>query len=96
MIVQIKGGSFMNKFRTKMMYALPVVTVAGSSMVALAADGDGATANAALVTGATNAVAQVTANIQAVIPLALSVLGMVMAIRIGIRVFKSLTNTSAK
>lgn len=83
----------MNKFRTKMMYALPVATVAGSSMVALA---DEPTANAALVTGATNAVAQVTANIQAVIPLALSVLGMVMAIRIGIRVFKSLTNTSAK
>lgn len=83
----------MNKFKTKMMYALPVATVAGSSMVALA---DDATADAALVTGATNAVAQVTANIQAVIPLALSVLGMVMAIRIGVRVFKSLTNTSAK
>lgn len=84
----------MNKFKTKMMYVLPVATVAGSSMVAFAADP--ATADAALVTGATNAVAQVTANIQAVIPLALSVLGMVMAIRIGVRVFKSLTNTSAK
>lgn len=84
----------MNKFKTKMMYALPVAVVAGSSMVAFAADN--ATADAALVTGATNAVAQVTANIQAVIPLALSVLGMVMAIRIGVRVFKSLTNTSAK
>lgn len=83
----------MNKFKTKMMYALPVATVAGGTMVAYAED---ATANAALVTGATNAVAQVTANIQAVIPLALSVLGMVMAVRIGIRVFKSLTNTSAK
>ena len=83
----------MNKFKTKMIYALPVATVAGSSMVAFA---EGTTADAALVTGATNAVAQVTANIQAVIPLALSVLGMVMAVRIGIRVFKSLTNTSAK
>lgn len=84
----------MNSFKEKMMYALPVAVFAGSSMVAFAADG--ATADAALVTGATNAVAQVTANIQAVIPLALSVLGMVMAIRIGVRVFKSLTNTSAK
>lgn len=85
----------MNKnFKEKMMIALPVATVAGSSMVAFA-EGT-ATADAALVNGATNAVAQVTANIQAVIPLALSVLGMVMAIRIGIRVFKSLTNTSAK
>lgn len=83
----------MKNFKEKMMYALPVATVACGSMVALAED---ATPNAALVTGATNAVSQVTANINAVIPLSLSVLGLVMAIRIGIRVFRSLTTTSAK
>ena len=84
----------MNSFKEKMMYALPVAVVAGSSMVAFAEDG--ATADAALVSGATSAVAQVTANIQAVIPIALGVLGTVMAIKIGIRVFKTLTNTSSK
>lgn len=83
----------MKNFKEKMMYALPVATIAGGSMVALA---DEATANAALVSGATNAVSQVTANINAVIPLSLSVLGLVMAVRIGVRVFKSLTQTSSK
>lgn len=82
----------MKTFKEKMMYALPVATIAGGSMVALAED---TTANAALVSGATNAVSQVTANINAVIPLSLSVLGLVMAIKIGVRVFKSLTRTSA-
>lgn len=83
----------MKTFKEKMMYALPVATVAGGSMVALA---DDATANAALVSGATSAVSQVTANINAVIPIALGVLGLVMAVKLGIRVFKSLVNTSAK
>lgn len=83
----------MKKFKEKMMYALPVATIAGGSMVALAED---TTANAALVSGATSAVNQVTANINAVIPLALSVLGLVMAIKIGVRVFRSLTTTSAR
>lgn len=82
----------MKSFKEKMMYALPVATVAGGTMVALAED---ATANAALVSGAQTAVNQVTANINAVIPLSLSVLGLVMAIKIGVRVFRSLTNTSA-
>ena len=83
----------MNKFKEKIMVALPVATIAGGSMVALA---DDATANAALVSGAQDAVNQVTANINAVIPLALSVLGIVMAIKIGVRVFRSLTTTSAR
>lgn len=83
----------MKTFKEKMMYALPVATVAGGSMVALAEDSN---ANAALVSGATSAVSQVTANINAVIPIALGVLGLVMAVKIGIRVFKSLVNTSAK
>lgn len=83
----------MKSFKEKMMYALPVATVAGGSMVALAED---TTANAALVSGATNAVSQVTANINAVIPIALGVLGLVLAVKIGIRVFKNLINASAK
>ena len=82
----------MKTFKEKMMYALPIATIAGGSLVALA---DDPTANAALVSGAENAVSQVTANINAVIPLSLSVLGLVMAIKIGVRVFKSLTRTSA-
>ena len=84
----------MKKFKEKMMYAVPVFTIAGSSMVALA--DDTTSANSALVSGATNAVSQVTANINAVIPIALGVLGLVMAVKLGIRVFKSLVNTSAK
>ena len=84
----------MKTFKEKMMYAIPVATIAGSSMVAFAEEP--VTANAALVSGATNAVTQVTANINAVVPIALGVLGLVMAVKIGIRVFKSLTNTSAK
>ena len=84
----------MNTFKEKMMYVVPVATIAGSSMVAFAEDTT--TANGALVSGATNAVSQVTANINAVIPIALGVLGLVMAVKLGIRVFKSLVNTSAK
>lgn len=85
----------MNKnFKEKMMVVLPVATVCGSSMVAFA-EGT-ATADTALVSGASNAVAQVTANIQAVVPIALGILGTVMAIKIGIRVFKSLTSQSSK
>lgn len=74
------------------MVAVPVMS-ALSSVPALAADP--ATANAALTDGATNAVAQVTANINAVVPIALGLLGVVMAIKIGIRVFKSVTKSSA-
>ena len=84
----------LKSFTNKMLYALPVATIAGSKMVALAEEPT--TANAALVSGATNAVSQVTANINAVIPIALGVLGLVMAVKLGIRVFKSLVNTSAK
>ena len=84
----------MNKLKEKMMVALPVATVAGGTMVAFAEDG-AATADSALVSGATNAVAQVTANINAVIPIALGVMGIVLAIKIGIRVFKTVTKSSA-
>lgn len=84
--------TFQEKMR--MMFAVLVATIAGSSMVAFAEDTT--TANAALVSGATSAVSQVTANINAVIPIALGVLGLVMAVKLGIRVFKSLVNTSAK
>lgn len=52
-------------------------------------------ANAALVKGATDAVAQVTANINAVIPIALGILGLVLAIQIGIKVFKRVTKSAS-
>ncbi len=84
----------MKKFKEKMMVALPVATVVGGSIVSFAEDGSAA-ADSALVTGATNAVAQVTANINAVIPIALGVMGIVLAIKIGIRVFKTVTKSSA-
>ena len=84
----------MKKFKEKMMVALPVATVVGGSIVSFAEDGS-ATADTALVTGATNAVNQVTANINAVIPIALGVMGIVLAIKIGIRVFKTVTKSSA-
>lgn len=84
----------MNTFKEKMMVLLPVATIAGTSMVAFAEDTAG-TANTALVQGATNAVSQVTANINAVIPIALGVLGTVLAIKLGIKLFKSFVKTSA-
>ena len=85
----------MNTFKEKMMVVLPVAFTVGTSMVAFAEDTTGASANDALVQGATNAVSQVTANINAVIPIALGVLGTVLAIKLGIKLFKSFVKTSA-
>lgn len=87
----------MNKvidLKTKLM---PVVC--GTSAMVLASTivshAEDATADSALVTGATNAVAQVQANINAVVPIALGIMGVVLAVKIGIRVFKSVTKSSA-
>lgn len=84
----------MNTFKEKMAFAVPVAVITGTSMVAFAEDTAG-TANSALVSGATNAVSQVTANINAVIPIALGVLGTVLAVKLGIKLFKSFVKTSA-
>lgn len=84
----------MNTFKEKMAVVLPVA-FAGTSMIAFAEDTTGGSANTALVQGATNAVSQVTANINAVIPIALGVLGTVLAIKLGIKLFKSFVKTSA-
>lgn len=85
----------MNTFKEKMAFAVPVAVIAGSSMIAFAEDTTGGSANQALVSGAQNAVSQVTANINAVIPIALGVLGTVLAIKLGIKLFKSFVKTSA-
>lgn len=74
----------------------PVALTTGAVVLpSFASFAESATADSSLVSGATNAVAQVTANIQAVVPIALGILGTVLAIKIGVRVFKSLTKSSA-
>lgn len=55
---------------------------------------DNATANADLVSACNQAVAQITANINAVLPIALPLLGLVIAITAGIRVFRRITSTA--
>lgn len=52
------------------------------------------TANADLVSAANTAVQQVEANINAVLPIALPLIGIVMAITAGIRVFKRITGAA--
>lgn len=84
----------MNTFKEKMAFAVPVAVITGTTMVSFAEDTAGS-ANQALVSGATNAVSQVTANINAVIPIALGVLGTVLAVKLGIKLFKSFVKTSA-
>lgn len=81
-----------NKLKKVLPVALGTASVVGTSIVSLAED---ATADTALVTGATNAVSQVQANINAVVPIALGLMGVVLAVKIGIRVFKSVTKSSA-
>lgn len=75
----------------KLMLAVPAMS-ALVSVPAFAAD---AVADTALTEGATNAIAQVSANISAVVPIALGLLGTVLAIKIGIRVFKSVTKSAS-
>lgn len=82
--------------KEKLKKFIPVAVCSGGVLLpTFASFAEGATADSSLVTGATNAVAQVQANISAVVPIALGVLGTVMAIKIGIRVFKSTTKSSA-
>jgi hypothetical protein len=82
-----------NKLKNFIALALGTASVVGTSIVSFAEDT--ATADSALVTGATNAVSQVQANINAVVPIALGLMGVVLAVKIGIRVFKSVTKSSA-
>lgn len=83
--------------KEKLKKYVPVgVTVGGVMLPTFMSFAEGATADASLVSGATNAVAQVQANIAAVVPIALGILGTVMAIKIGIRVFTTTTNASSR
>lgn len=82
--------------KDKLKRIAPIAITSGAVVLpTFASFAEGATADASLVTGANNAVAQVTANINAVVPIALGILGTVLAIKIGVRVFKSMTKSSA-
>ena len=91
-------NGFISKVRNNVKLVLAVVGVGCTSLVcatpALASE-TSVTANEALVKGATDAVAQITANINAVIPIALGILGLVLAIQIGIKVFKRVTKSAS-
>lgn len=92
--------NIISKFKKKAFAVVSAISFGCTSLVcavpAFAEEPGGtATANAALVQGATNAVAQITANINAVIPIALGILGLVLAIQIGIKVFKRVTKSAS-
>lgn len=92
--------NIISKFKKKVHVVGSAIAFGCTSLVCATpalADTPGATvaANDALVKGATDAVAQVTANINAVIPIALGILGLVLAIQIGIKVFKRVTKSAS-
>lgn len=91
-------NGFISKVRNKVKSVLAVFGVGCTSLVCATpawASETSVTANDALVKGATDAVAQITANINAVIPIALGILGLVLAIQIGIKVFKRVTKSAS-
>ena len=92
--------NIISKFKKKVLAVGSAIAVGFTSLVcatpAFAEEPGGTvTANDALVKGATDAVAQITANINAVIPIALGILGLVLAIQIGIKVFKRVTKSAS-
>lgn len=89
-------SKFKNKIHTLGMAGAVACTSLVCATTAFAEEpGGSVTANEALVKGANDAVAQITANINAVIPIALGILGLVLAIQIGIKVFKRVTKSAS-
>lgn len=83
----------MEKLKKWSMVALASMAVMLVSIVNVFAESE--TANAALVSAATNTANAVIANINGVLPIALGVMGVALAIAIGVRFFKKTTKSSA-
>lgn len=86
----------MRYFIARRKFLAPVMGV--TSVAALATPAyvfaDSTTADSALVNAAQGAVSQIQANVNGIVPIALGLMGSILAITIGIAVFKKLTNKS--
>lgn len=78
-----------NKARMVIFTTLCMAMLIATNIVAFA---ESATANSALVEAATNTASSITANINAILPIALGLMALILGITIGVKVFKKLTN----